>query len=270
MSHQHYRLTLLDAIAHYQQGDLTAKGLLHFYLKIRLKPGWTLKETQKEICETLGISRAAFYSALSKLKAEGSVNWSAPANTRFSISLTVCERGQESTIVDEESTIVDEDSTIVDAESTIVDEPSTIVDNKRPEPLPGKASSAPSDFFSNSFQAFFNSLSEETKESFLKFSYYEASRLPKAVVLVDSWIAKNHAELWQTFIKRYPRFNAQEQQPPSVEQSSATATAQNPVLGDIQEAIAQGRLHPKQNLIERGFVVLPNGDAMHLSEWLEG
>ena len=31
---QHYRVSLADAIAHYQKGDLTAKGLLHFYFKI--------------------------------------------------------------------------------------------------------------------------------------------------------------------------------------------------------------------------------------------
>jgi len=70
-----------------KKATLQQKGLLHFYFKIRLKAGWTLKETQRQITEKLGISRAAFYSALSKLKAEGSINWSAPANTKFSISL---------------------------------------------------------------------------------------------------------------------------------------------------------------------------------------
>ena len=125
---QHYQVTLADAIAHYQRGDLTAKGLLHFYFKIRLKNGWTLKETQKEITDKLGISRAAFYSALSKLKAEGSINWSTPANTKFSISLNSFDIN-ESTIEDDQSTNQDSQSTIVDSQSAIVDNQSTIVDS---------------------------------------------------------------------------------------------------------------------------------------------
>lgn len=279
---QHYRLTLQDAIAHYQQGDLTAKGLLHFYLKIRLKPGWTLRETQKEICQKLGISRAAFYSALSRLRAEGSIQWTTPANTQFSISLGVCECRQQSTSMDEESTFVDsvstnvdEESTTVDSLSTSMDEKSTIVENKSPKSLPDKGFSDSPNSSSNSFQFFFNSLSEETRESFLANCKYEASRLPKPVVLLDSWIAAHYQELWSIFIKKYPRFDLKAKQQNSHKNKDCgsdknSAAAENSALWEIQEAIADGRLHPRQNQIERGFVILPNGDAMFLSEWLEG
>lgn len=258
MSSQFYQLTLQDAIAHYQNGDITAKGLLHFYLKIRLRPGWTLKETQKEICETLGISRAAFYSALSKLKAEGSISWSAPANTRFSISLAVCERGQESTNVDSESKNVDSESKNVDDSSTNVDDSSTNVDRKSPKPALRADSRASSDFFSNSFHIFFNSLSNSERESFHAFCKYEASRLPRGPVLLDSWIEAHYEELWRNFCERYKSGGGKSSASliPEVEQA-------------IAEAIAAGDLARSQTLLPQ-FVILPNGDGMPLDQWLEG
>jgi Transcriptional regulators len=88
-----YQITLEEAKLHYELGDLTVKGLVHFYIKIRLEPGYILKETKEEICETLGISRAAFYNALSRLKAEGSINWSTSEDTRYSISLNDQNQG---------------------------------------------------------------------------------------------------------------------------------------------------------------------------------
>ena len=154
MKPQHYQVGLIEAISHYQRGDLTAKGLLHFYIKIRLKAGWKLKETQKEISQKLGISRAAFYSALSKLKAEGSINWSAPVNTRFCITLNSGESinlddestdeddSLSSTTVDGVSTISNNSSTVADGQSThqddsstVVDSPSYIVTGEKPETI---------------------------------------------------------------------------------------------------------------------------------------
>jgi len=203
---QHYEVTLTSAIAHYQKGDLTAKGLLLFYLKIRLKQGWVLKETQKEITDKLGISRAAFYSALSKLKAEGSINWSTPANTKFSISLNSSlstDEDDQSTIVDTESTIQDDQSTIVDTESTIQDDQSTIVDStsfivtgEKTEANQGKglenSSYSSSSFSSNFLSTFLSSLSSEReRETFENFCLEAASRMPTQPILVSLWIEKN-------------------------------------------------------------------------------
>ena len=189
---QHYEVTLTSAIAHYQKGDLTAKGLLLFYLKIRLKQGWVLKETQKEITDKLGISRAAFYSALSKLKAEGSINWSTPANTKFSISLN----SSLSTDEDDQSTIVDTESTIQDDQSTIVDSTSFIVTGEKTEANQGKglenSSYSSSSFSSNFLSTFLSSLSSEReRETFENFCLEAASRMPTQPILVSLWIEKN-------------------------------------------------------------------------------
>jgi hypothetical protein len=206
---QHYQVTLADAITHYQRGDLTAKGLLHFYFKIRLKNGWTLKETQKEITEKLGISRAAFYSALSKLKAEGSINWSTPANTKFSISLNSFD--SESTIEDDQSmnqdkqsTIVDTQSTIVDNESTIVDRASLIVTVEKTEAKQGKGLRKPS--YSSSYSSsdilstFTSSLSSDAeREIFENFCLEAASRMPTQPTLISRWVEKNARSLIEEY-----------------------------------------------------------------------
>ena len=140
MSNQFYKMTLAEAIGHYQQGDLTVKGLLHIYLKIKIGPGWQLKKSQKEICEELGISKSGFYTGLSKLKAEGSINWSTPATTQYCISLPgrvsnledeECGQefhdcGNESTIKESNSTIKESNSTIAESNSTIAESQSTI------------------------------------------------------------------------------------------------------------------------------------------------
>jgi hypothetical protein len=160
---QFYPVTLQDAIRHHRSGDLTAKGLLHFYLKIKLKPGWKLSKSQKTICRELGIGRTAFYSALSRLKTEGSITWSVPENTRISISL------RESAIPDEQSAIPDEQSAIPDEQSAIPDEQSAIPDEESLEPLPQKDSRNPSDFSSNSSsnssQSFFSGQKKENFEN---------------------------------------------------------------------------------------------------------
>lgn len=207
---QHYPVTLTDAIAHYQKGDLTAKGLLHFYFKIRLKAGWTLKETQKEITDKLGISRAAFYSALSKLKAEGSINWSAPANTKFSISLNSFDINEstfeddESTNQDTQSTIVDSQSTIIDTESTIVDSASFIVTGEKPEAKPGKGLRKPS--YSSSYSSsdflstFTSSLSSDAeREIFENFCLEAASRMPTQPTLISRWVEANAKSLIEEY-----------------------------------------------------------------------
>ena len=206
---QHYEVFLTDAIAHYQKGDLTAKGLLHFYFKIRLKDGWTLKETQKEITEKLGISRAAFYSALSKLKAEGSINWSAPANTKFSISLNSINsestiEDSQSTIEDSQSTIVDSPSTIVDNESTIVDSASFIVTGEKTEAKQGKRlrKSSYSSSYSSSdiLSTFTSSLSSDAeREIFEKFCLEAASCMPTQPTLISRWVEKNARSLIEEY-----------------------------------------------------------------------
>ncbi|AFZ27242.1 hypothetical protein Cylst_5207 [Cylindrospermum stagnale PCC 7417] len=68
MTEQHYRITLDEAIAHYQAGWITTTELLGFYFKIF--PNFPVK-SQKEICQELGIKKSAFYAAIIKLDSAG-------------------------------------------------------------------------------------------------------------------------------------------------------------------------------------------------------
>jgi uncharacterized coiled-coil protein SlyX len=216
MSKQFYKMTLLEAISHYQQGDLTVKGLLHIYLKIKIGPGWQLRKSQKEICEELGISKSGFYTGLSKLKAEGSINWSTPATTQYCISLPgrvsnleneECGQefhdcGNESTIKESNSTIAESQSTIEESNSTIAESQSTIEENKTRKAVLSNGSSDSPDLYSDSYQIFLKSLSDCERENFLKFGLEESKRLPKPPTLPMKWIECNADELrakWESF-----------------------------------------------------------------------
>lgn len=217
MTAQYCTTTLPEAISQYQKGDLTVKGLLHYYIKIRLKEGWVLRETQREITDKLGISKSAFHLAISKLRAEGSINWSTPADTKFSISLnkgkSLDEEDNEnvlstivdnqSTIVDAQSTFVENPSTIVDNQSTNVDEPSYIVDKEKLEPKRSKRlKNSPSSSSSSSstyLSTFISSLSLGEREIFERFCLEAASRMPMQPTLISRWIEKNAETLVQEY-----------------------------------------------------------------------
>ena len=89
MTQQYYRLTLEKAIAHYADGLITASGLLYFYLKIRLAPGWKCTLHQREITEKLGISRAAFYKAIAKLSELGLIEFETPNGVTVTLSTKI-------------------------------------------------------------------------------------------------------------------------------------------------------------------------------------
>jgi hypothetical protein len=183
---QYYPLTLEDAIAKYTNGDITAKGLLHFYILIKCKPGWKLKLDQKTIADELGIQKSAFYGAISRLRQEGSIDWEAPKGIVVSLSISSSFRqcGKESTIAESESTIAESESTIVESESTFAE-------TKSLEPLLNKAS-GDSPYF---YHLFTKSLSDSERENFWEFGRKKAAQLPKPPQLPEKWIAANWKEL---------------------------------------------------------------------------
>jgi hypothetical protein len=183
---QHYRLTLSDAIVRYQNRELTVKGLLRLYFEIRLKPGWTMRKSPKEIYTKLGISRAAFYNAFAQLREEGTIEAEDPDLKLLSIKLPVCERGQQSTNVDKKSTNVDKKSTNVDGKS------------------PELSSNETSGSSSNFFQLFLNSLSDKERENFWEFGRGKAASLPTTPELPDRWITANWEELQALWLKNAP------------------------------------------------------------------
>ena len=78
MKQQHYRMTLEEAIALNQCGLISSTALLYCYLRIRLAPGWKITLHQREISQQLGISKAAFYKGIQRLKDKKLIDWEAP------------------------------------------------------------------------------------------------------------------------------------------------------------------------------------------------
>ncbi|MHC5717771.1 MAG: hypothetical protein ACYTXE_41820 [Nostoc sp.] len=201
MTEQHYRMTLSDAIAKYQGHDLTAKGLVHFYILIKCRPGWKIRLEHQKVCKELGIAKTAFYNAISRLRSEGSIDWEAPKGILVSISGSFRECGIDSTIAETESTNTEWDSTIAETKFTITEWDSTNAETKSPEPLISQSFSDSPDLLTDSYQFFNNSLSEGERENFIEFGKKKAAQLPKAPELPLKWIEKNFDELRSQWYK---------------------------------------------------------------------
>ncbi|TVP63417.1 MAG: hypothetical protein EA343_08165 [Nodularia sp. (in: Bacteria)] len=188
---QHYRLTLSDAIAKYQGGDLTAKGLVHFYILIRCKPGWKIRLEHQKVCKELGIQKTAFYNAISRLREEGSINWEAPQGILVSLSISESFRecGMDSASAETESAIAEYESASAETESAIAD-------SKSPDALDNGQFGDYPDLLTTSYQLFINSLSENERENFLDFGKKKAAELKNPPVQLPlKWIEKNFDEL---------------------------------------------------------------------------
>jgi len=186
MTEQYYKMTLSDAIAHYQADDLTAKGLVHLYIRIRCKPGWKIKLDPKEVCPLLGIKKTAFYQAIKRLKTEGSIDWDAPQG----ILVSVHERGNQSATAESQFATAESQSAITESQFAIAE-------FKSSKASPDKVS----DNSPYSYQIFINSLSEGEREKFLEFGLKKAAELPKPPTLPEKWVENHHLELYQQFKK---------------------------------------------------------------------
>ncbi len=166
MTQQHYRLTLSEAIAHYNDGLITASGLLYFYLKIRLAPRWKCTLHQREISSKLGISRTAFYKAIAKLSEKRLIEFETPNGITVTLSTIEDSSTQSETPVHDRGleSPIEDSSTQSETSSTRSKTPSTRSETPTPpRPPANKTSSPPSD----SYQIFIKSLSEDEREKFL-------------------------------------------------------------------------------------------------------
>jgi hypothetical protein len=207
-STQFYRLTLDRAIADYQDGLITATGLLRYYLKIRYAPGWKIRLNPEEICSLLGFTKATFYKALAKLKklgrAEiGKLNLIPLVFTEEEIAESV-DIAKDSPTVEPESPTVYSESTIGEQESP-TGKSSLQLENLTPPKAPEiKNNSDSPDSSSNPYQSFSLSLSDSQRENFLAFCQQQANQLPKPPVLVKKWIQRNWEELRSLWRKKSP------------------------------------------------------------------
>ncbi len=143
MTQQFYKLTLSEAITQYKLGLLTAPGLLYYYLKIRLAPGWKMTLHQREISSKLGISKAAYYKAYAKLQQLGLIEFEAPNG----LTVTLSTNGDSSLRLETQSTIGDSQSTIGDSSLQMETSSLRLETSSTAKPASIKADSDPSDSY---------------------------------------------------------------------------------------------------------------------------
>ena len=110
---QHYRMTLQDAIAKYQAGDITIKGLIHFYILIRCKPGWKIRIDYETLSKELPVKKSTFYHVISCLKKEGAIAWEAVKG--ILVSRVTSEPDYE--VLESQSQILESESQILESKS---------------------------------------------------------------------------------------------------------------------------------------------------------
>jgi len=194
MTQQFSKVTLPTAITRYHQGHLTAKGLLCFYFEIKLKPGWEMRKSPKDIYTELGISRAAFYRAYSALIEEGIIEGEDPDLQKLVIKRPVSDLRQQSQSVDSESQIVDNESQIVDNPYQSVDSESPSVENKSSNSPQASSSDNFPDFSPDSYlhcysNLFSDSLSDKERErKEQEFKILQYSRRNSSRRNYQSWL----------------------------------------------------------------------------------
>jgi len=115
---QHYRMTQADAIAQYQDGLISATALIYYYLKIKLAPDWKMTLHQRSVCKELGISKAAFYKGIQRLKDKGLIDWEAPNGVVVSFvqSEETCD---QSKTVEQSTNACDQSETVEQNEDSL-------------------------------------------------------------------------------------------------------------------------------------------------------
>ncbi|WP_029634449.1 hypothetical protein [Scytonema hofmannii] len=206
-------MTLQDAIEKYHAGDITIKGLIHFYILIKCKPGWKIKIDYDSIKQLLPVSKSSFYHVISCLKKEGVIAWEAVKGILVSritpdneTSISVPSKSYtepDSRILDSESGILDSESGILDSESGIPDSESEIPDSEPPKPATQSNCSDSPDLNQSLDQLLNNSLSnEQEREDFIEFGKKKAASLPKPPSLSLSWIRAHFTELFDIWQKQ--------------------------------------------------------------------
>jgi hypothetical protein len=189
---QHYRMTLQDAIERYHAGDITIKGLIHFYILIKCKPGWKIKIDFDYIKQILPVSKSLFYHVISCLKKEGVIAWEAVKG--ILVSRITPETDNDINVPSESYT--EPDSRIPDSQSRIPDYQSRIPDYEPPKPSTQNDCGDSPVIKQSLDQLLNNSLStEQERENFIEFGKKKAASLPTVPALPLEWIRSRFTEL---------------------------------------------------------------------------
>ncbi len=186
---QFYKLTLEDALSLYEHGLISTSGLLYFFLRIRLAPGWKMTLHQREISEKLGISKPQFYRAIHKLSEEGLIDWEAPNGLVVTVGVSFGDRNSVTAI----ETQLRQSKLSYDERNSVTDSATPVTDSATATPSQASTSKASSPS-SDSYQIFTKSLSDLARENFLNFVREKIKDFPKPINDVEGWLAgKNQA-----------------------------------------------------------------------------
>lgn len=147
---QHYRIYLEDLLNHYRDGDLTAKGALRMYFRIRLAETWQAKIKHKEVRQFFSkwndkkggyieMAKSSYHGALHELEEEGEIAFKEPES---SIIRLVRKSSRISDECPEFRTGIQNSEQVSD-----------ILDEHKLETLQGNGSSSSSDSFQISYKS---------------------------------------------------------------------------------------------------------------------
>lgn len=117
---QHYRLALEEAKQDYQDGLLTAAGLLYYAIGIMRKPGQEVRLSVREWLNLTGLKERTFYSAKAKLIATGRIN----EHIIGIVSLWICSA--EDKVIELPTRAVNDDSSTGQTCKTLQDDCTTM------------------------------------------------------------------------------------------------------------------------------------------------
>ncbi len=181
---QFYQTTLQDAIADYQDGALTAYGLVKYYIRIKFAPGWKIVLNLKNICSELELNLNTLYRALKKIKQncdrqiiiKTEKEFCTSDNNFHTSAKTSCKFAKN----DPQTT------NKINASSDSPDNRSNIDHislSDKPKPKIDRVGQMP----------------EEEREKFLDFAMDRVNQLPTRPTLPSKWIAANFDDLYSEF-----------------------------------------------------------------------
>ncbi len=275
---QHYRLSLEKAKKDYEDGIITATGLVYYAVGIYRKPGQKLRVKDIDaFCSEIGINRATFYRAISKLKAKNRLEWEAIAGVDLWIPLEpnviqhpTAESQTEQEISQNCETLLQMSENLSQICETSSQDSETLLqtcenlsqlgDGQPEKPSCCKDSSIPS----NIYQSFLNFLSIDQRERFKKFCKKAISQLPHRPVLEESWLNEHHQELWRQYQKQQVINQATEQAIAESMQPEPEPPPLNPI---IQAGLDSGEIRNLDLPFKGLWDAL--GNWWKQSEWIE-
>ena len=190
---QFYQLRLDEAIALYQSKDITAKGLLRFFFRIRLASGWSLNINAERICSMLGMARSTFWTALSALRSDGEIKCDRTSDMKIT---RIGQSTQKDSNPESKTVVQDSRQPVPETRQSVPEtgQGDKTVNEKISKPAPSKKSERGADSSPDLVQSSSNSLSNQqakqrsksSKEAYREFwANLPTSEREKFLAFVD-------------------------------------------------------------------------------------